>query len=459
MIIPASTFLKNFYFGTHFAYYLLKPIKIEIMNKFTTLHITIFFLLFSFLMKAQNNCNETLSLFAENVKSKRYAEASPQLKFLRENCAQLNYVIYARGEKVLAHELKQASDKKQAALALIQLYKDRLKFFPGKTKIGSFLPKIGALMMKYNIGTVSEQYKWFDDAFTQDKEHFRNPLSLYYYFELYHKMYQSGADGVSLENLIEKYEALKEKLAIEEKRTPKNKGAIEKLSNNMNVLVEKEATCETLLPMFRKKFQTNATNIDWLRKAAGQLDAKGCGEDELFIEMVEAIDAAEPNANSKWYLYKIHNRKGNFVKAQQYFDAYLDLETDGAKKAAILNKEGKKAEKAGQKSKARSYYVQAAKADPTSGRAYLNLARLYGSSANACGTDDFSKRAIYWKAAEIARKAGKVDSSVRSEANGLAASYMQSAPSKPDIFNKGYKGGEKIDMKCWVGGTVTVPNL
>lgn len=429
------------------------------MNKFTTLHLTIFFLLFSFLMKAQNNCNETLSLFAENVKTKRYAEASPQLKYLRENCAQLNYVIYARGEKVLAHELKQASDKKQAALAIIQLYKDRLEFFPGKTKKGSFLPKIGALMMKYNIGTISEQYKWFNDAFTQDKEHFRNPLNLYYYFELYHKMYQSEAHGVSLENLIEKYEVLKEKLAIEGERTPKNKGAIEKLSNNMNVLIEKEATCETLLPMFRKKFQVNATNVDWLRKAAGQLDAKGCKEDILFVEMVEAIDATEPNANSKLYLYQIHLRKGNSAKAQKYLEEYLDLETDGVKKASVFNKEGKKAEKAGQKSKARSYYIQAAKAHPTSGRAHLNLARLYGSSANACGTDDFSKRAIYWKAAETARKAGNVDSSVRSEANSLAATYMQSAPSKPDVFNKGYKGGEKIAMKCWVGGSVTVPNL
>ena len=429
------------------------------MNTKNTLKVTILCVLTSFLMKAQHNCNETLSLFAENVKSKRFAEASPQLKYLRENCAQLNYVIYARGEKVLDHELKQASDKKQAALALIQLYKDRLKFFPEKTKKGSFLPKIGALMMKYDISTVSEQYKWFDDAFTQDKEHFRNPLNLYYYFELYYKMYQSGAHGVSLENLIEKYEMLKEKLTVEKERTPKNKGAIEKLSNNMNVLIEKETTCETLLPMFRKKFQTNATNVDWLRKAAGQLDAKGCGEDILFIEMVEAIDAAEPNANSKWYLYKIHYRKGNFAKAQQYFEAYLALETDGAKKAAILNKEGKKAEKAGQKSKARSYYLKAAKAHPTSGRAYLNLARLYGSSANECGTDDFSKRAIYWKAAETARKAGKVDNSVKSEANSLVVSYMQSAPSKTDIFNEGYKGGEKIDMKCWVGGTVTVPKL
>ncbi|WP_298517881.1 hypothetical protein [uncultured Kordia sp.] len=429
------------------------------MNTKNTWKVTILCVLTSFLMKAQHNCNETLSLFAENVKTKRYAEAAPQLEKLRKDCATTNYVIYAYGEKLLNYELKQASDKKQAASSLIQLLKDRLAFFPEKTKKGVFLPKIGALMIKYNIGTIAEQYKWFDDAFTQDKANFTNPVNLYYYFELYYKMYQAGTYGISLENLMEKHELVKEKLASEKEKTPKNKEAIEKLTTNMNVYVEKVATCETLIPMLEKKFETNATNIGWLRKAAGQLDAKKCEDDALFVEMVETIDAIEPNANSKYYLYQIHSRKGNSEKAEMYLTQYIELETDAAKKAAMLNKLGKTAEKKNQKSKARSYYLKAAKADPTAGRAYLNLSRLYGSSANACGTDDFSKRAIYWKAAETARKAGNVDNAVKGEASSLAATYMQSAPSKTDIFKKGYKGGEKILMNCWVGGHVIVPNL
>ncbi|MCH2196109.1 hypothetical protein [Kordia sp.] len=429
------------------------------MNTKNTVKVTILCVLTSFFMKAQHTCNETLSLFAENVKTKQYAEASPQLKKLQKDCASTNYVIYAYGERLLNYELKQASDKKQAASSLIQLLKDRLKLFPEKTKKGQFLPKIGALMTKYNIGNIAEQYKWFDDAFTQDKENFTNPLNLYYYFELYYKMYEAGTYGISLEKLIEKYEIIKEKLAAEKEKAPKNTEAIEKLTTNMNVYIEKVATCETLIPMLQKKYQENATNIAWLRKAAGQLDAKKCDDGTLFIQMVETIDSIEPNANSKFYLYQIHSRKGNHKKAQLYLDAYIQLEADPSKKAAFLNKLGKTSEKNNQKSKARSYYLQAAKADPSSGRAYLNLARLYGSSANVCGTDDFSKRAIYWKAAETARKAGNVDTTVKGEASGLAATYMQSAPSKTDIFKKGYKGGEKILMNCWVGGHVIVPTL
>ncbi|MEM6721972.1 MAG: hypothetical protein AAF611_21775 [Bacteroidota bacterium] len=429
------------------------------MKTKVTQKLTILCVLMSTWLYAQQNCKETLSLFAENVKTKRYAEASPQLQELRTNCAEFNYAIYAYGEKLLDHQLKEASNKKQAASEIIELLKERIHYFPDRTKKGQFLPKIGALMVKYDIGTISEQYQWFDDAFTQDKAHFKNPVNLYYYFELYYKMYQEKTNGISLESLMEKYQIVQEKLSFEKEQKPKNSKAIETLTNNMNVLIEKEATCETLIPMFEKKFETENKNIDWLRKAVGQLDAKGCKEEALFVKLVEAIDAAAPSANSKLYLYQIHERQGNSAKAKTYLEAYLKLEMDGVKKATVLVKEGKKAAKAKQKSKAYMYFIKATNANPKSGAAYLGLARLYGSSANECGTDDFTKRAIYWKAADTARKAIQVDSSVKNEANGLIANYMQSAPTKVDIFNKGYKGGEKIEMNCWVGGTVTVPVL
>jgi hypothetical protein len=413
----------------------------------------------SWLVNAQNDCQTKLSLFAENVKTKRFEEAKPQLAFLRKNCKTFNYVIYARGAQLLQHELRKVSDKKQVALDLIQLYKDRLEFFPERTKKGIFLPRIASLMIRYEIGNIVAQYKLLNEAFSTDATHFTHPRMLYRYFELYYKKYTAKTFGISIEDLMEKYETVKAKLTLEQEKSTKNKNAIATFLKNLDILASKEATCETLIPMYEKKFSTEATNVEWLRKAAGQLDAKGCKDDPLFVELVEAIDKNEPNAASKLYLWKIHERLGNSAKANTYFEAYLTLETDGEKKANVLHGEAQKAAKAKQKTQARSLYLEALKANPTAGKIYLNLARLYASSANECGTDEFTKRAIYWKAATTARKAGSVDSSVRSEANSLVASYMQSAPSKTDIFNKTYKGGEKIPLKCWVGGFVVVPKL
>lgn len=92
------------------------------------------------------------------------------------------------------------------------------------------------------------------------------------------------------------------------------------------------------------------------------------------------------------------------------------------------------------------------------GICYLRIAKMYADSANNCGTDVFSKRAVYWKAAEMARKAGRVDGSLAGTANATASSYQGRAPSKQDIFTSG-RAGETISFGCWMGGSVKVPSL
>ncbi|WP_298419227.1 hypothetical protein [uncultured Kordia sp.] len=435
---------------------------------------------------AQNKCNETLSLFAGNVTSKSFTKAKSQLTYLRKNCATINSAIYAHGEKVLQYELKNAGNKQESALELIQLYKDRIVNVPAKTKKGLILSKIGAVMLKHKIGTVKEQYDVFNEAFMTDPENFKNPKYLYKYFELYYKMYTANEYAITLENFIEKYEEMNGKFEYEKQRLSKIKSdlltkkennqtltskeqrkidfaiknitAIDLFVKNISVLLEKEATCKTLVPLYKKKLEVNKDDIEWLRKVAGRLDAKKCSESPLFLKLVVTIDSLEPTANSKFYLYTIYKRKGDEEKASMYFEQYLVYETDVSKKAKMLNMFGSKAAKLGQKTKARAFYLRALKFDPSNGSIYINMARLYASSANQCGTDEFTKRAVYWKAAEMVKKATQVDPSVK-EATELINFYMQSAPSKTDVFKEGYKGGEKLSIKCWIGGSVVVPKL
>jgi len=85
-------------------------------------------------------------------------------------------------------------------------------------------------------------------------------------------------------------------------------------------------------------------------------------------------------------------------------------------------------------------------------------AKLYATSANDCGSTQFEKRAMYWKAAEMARKAGRVDPALSGRANQTAASYSAKAPTKEMIFSSG-KAGQTITFSCWVGGSVKVPSL
>ena len=47
------------------------------------------------------------------------------------------------------------------------------------------------------------------------------------------------------------------------------------------------------------------------------------------------------------------------------------------------------------------------------GKAYLLISNLYADSANGCGDSQFNKRAVFWLAAQTARKAGRVDASLK----------------------------------------------
>jgi acetylglutamate synthase len=83
---------------------------------------------------------------------------------------------------------------------------------------------------------------------------------------------------------------------------------------------------------------------------------------------------------------------------------------------------------------------------------------MYADSANQCGDSQFNKRAVYWLAADMAKKAGQVDASLKRVAIRTVESYTGRAPSKTDIFTEG-NAGTVIKFDCWINRSVTVPSL
>ena len=112
----------------------------------------------------------------------------------------------------------------------------------------------------------------------------------------------------------------------------------------------------------------------------------------------------------------------------------------------------------GRKSTARNYARKALSYQPSLGKAYLMIANLYANSANNCGKSQFDKRAVYWLAANTAKKAARVDASIKKAALKTAASYIGRAPSKTDIFTEGMEG-KIIEFSCWINENVMVPKL
>ena len=198
------------------------------------------------------------------------------------------------------------------------------------------------------------------------------------------------------------------------------------------------------------------TDAKWLRRAASRLNAKECTEDSIYPKLVEAYVNAEPSANAYIFYAGILEDRGKMNEALQYRNKAVDLETDTYKKANYLYRIAHTLKRRS-KPQSRNYARRAIKVRPSMGKAYLLIANLYASSANSCGTDEFSKRMVFVAARNKATQAKKVDPSLTSRANRYIKSYNASAPSKKLIFTEGKTSGAPYKIGCWIGETVRIP--
>ena len=441
--------------------------------------------------QSADDCISNLSIFAEYYKVKNYDSAYEPWMKVRQECPNMNAAIYSYGKRMLEHYFKTSEGEQKVAYQndLIKLYDEWLVNFPalrGRKIIGEIISNKAQAMLDNKFASKSEIYKVFDKAYSQDRSSFDDPKPLYNYFKTYYELYKEGLDGVTLSMVFNKYEDISERfeevidgyskqldviLKKEEtgqalsSREKSNKRAFGINSNasvtylkNLNAIIAKESTCENLVPLYRKNLEENKENPIWLNRAASRMDSKDCSDDPLFVELVELLHNLNPSANSAYYLGLLNDKKGNVNEALKFYNESIELETDNIKKARILYKIASKFKKSNQFSKSRSYARKALNYQPSMGSAYLLIANLYASSANNCGNSQFEKRAVYWLAAEQARKAASVDARVKRIAERTAVSYEGRAPSKTDIFTEA-NAGEVITFSCWIGQSVTVPNL
>ena len=337
---------------------------------------------------------------------------------------------------------------------------------------------------QFLIKTDAEIYACFDAAYQLDKDTFTNPKSLYTYFSLMVDLYDAGKKPAS--DLFNKYDDVVEKI----------EGEIENYSEKLNALIEKEdagtaltskeksykkyyesyltaydqiagsvdsklgerANCENLIPLYEKGFEENKGNAIWLQRAAGKMSQKECTDDPLFFKLVNAYHDLSPSANSAYYLGILKDKEGKSGEAIAFYEQAISLEKDNFKKSRLYNRIALKLKSSGNYSKARSYFREALKNNPSNGRPHLSIAAMYASSANDCGDTNFNKRAVFWLAAEEARKASRVDPTLGKDAANTSANYEAKAPSKSDIFTAG-NGGQTINIGCWIGSSVKVPNF
>ena len=433
------------------------------------------------------DCATKAALAYDDAKAKNYDAAYPALKSVMEECPKYSLATYQYLERAIESKLDKAEEGDKAELVeeLIDVWEARLELYPGKTKKGKVLSDIAQLKYDNKLGSKDELYAAYDKVWNEDLENFTSAKGLYAYFDLMVEMQDAG--DRTLQDVFDNYDKVFAKIEKEEndaaealapllkkqedgeKLTAKEQKQIKyaeiNLSNYSNVKAAlnaklgARADCDNLIPLYKKDFETKKSDVSWLKNANARLSAKDCTEDPLFFQVSEALHQLEPSAKSAYSLGQLAEAEGDRSKAMDYYNEAAELETNASDKAKIYYRIASNMKDKGSFSQARNFYRKALAAKPSMGSAYLQIANMYAQSANNCGDDAFSKRAVYWLAADYAARAARVDPSLASNANKSVAAYKGRAPQKSDVFQANRKAGEAISIGCWIGETVRIPNL
>jgi tetratricopeptide (TPR) repeat protein len=415
---------------------------------------------------AKRDCTIKYNLFKGDYQSKKYEEAYVNWIHLMDNCKDLSVNIYKLGADL-------AQDVRKDPVLAKRVYEQRLEYFASKNpaKVHS---DYATYLSKNKLASDDEIFKILEKGYSIDPTKM-GVKNLYLYFQgVTDRNKDTNPQTVFdtyddvLESVSKKLDVYAAKLIDLKKDSVANKKLIRAYSVNskalgtveggLDAIISKLATCERLVPLYRRDFEFNKTNAVWLKRAVSRMFNKGCQTDPLYAELVRAYAEASPSPEAYSFLASVLEDKGDNAGATQMRQKSFDLETDPLKKAKYKLKFAQAAKVRGQLSKARSLAREALAFNPNFGKAYLFIGRLYQSSVNKCGSNEFEKRMVYVAALNKARKAAAVDPSISSTAGKYIRSYRGNVPSSKVIFTAGVNPGSSYTIKCWIGETVRVPS-
>jgi Tfp pilus assembly protein PilF len=415
---------------------------------------------------AERECKIKYNLFKGDFSSKKYDDAYANWIYLMDNCADLSINIYKYGSSL-------AEDVRKDPVLAKRVYEQRLKYYPNEnpakvhSDYATFLSdnklasddeifkilEIGYAIDPTKMG-IKNLYSYFQGVTDRNKD--SNPQVV---FDTY--------DDV-LENLNLKLEGYAKKLVELTKDSLNNKRLIDAYTNNsrslgtveggLDAIISEIATCERLIPLYKRDLEANRQNAVWLKRAVSRMFNKECQADPFYATLVKAFAEASPSPDAYAFLANVLEDNGDESGANAMREKSFSLETDPLKKAKYKLKFAEAAKSRGQLSRARSLAREALKFNPNYGKAYLLIARLYQSSVNNCGSDEFEKRMVYAAALRQAQIAASVDSSISAVAQQYINSYRANLPSTKVVFTAGVAPGSNYTVKCWIGETVKVPN-
>ena len=408
-----------------------------------------------------------------------------------ETCPAWGKAVYYYGPKILETKIDATTDpseRQQYVDLLIELYDNRLKYFPGKE--GYVLSEKASKYLKYNKDSVERASQLFDASYAvagknmnaaQIDAYFRTNVKLYNItkdkdedrlFSVYNNAiealeYKSMVYNDEITNLTSKADSA-ELSSAEIKSLDKAKRNLpryETVQRNIEKMLTPLLTCEKLASIYNEeKFLANQADTKWLKRAAKMLQKERAGEDgeiascidnPVFLLIAEQLYSLEPRKCAR-SMAKLGVRKNDWAMAKNYYQEAVNQEEDSRKTAEDYMHLAYVNNKMGALASAKSNCLKAGQLRKDWGNPYLLLATLYADAAGDCGTNAVEKNAVYWAAINKLNYARSLDPSISDEASKLISIYKGAVPDKGVAFQLGFKEGDSISIGCWINETVTV---
>ena len=438
-------------------------------------------------------CLINLSQYQEVFKQNNFKEAYPYWKWAVDNCPMSSKFIFHNGSAILEYMIANEKDssKKEAYIQeLFDLFYLRIKYYP--VDEGYSLGKIGVYTMKYRPLNYKKALEHMEKSIELDGKEsspqvldiFIQTMDIYIQKEklptdvmidAYDKVTEIldemiDANELKMEGIMREIYDNQEKLdsgriTIDDylaayKSRQNDSAKVEKelvqlrnVGNNMNIRFAKYATCDILMSIYAKKFETNK-DLRTLRQIVKFFAKENCTNNDLFIAAVEELYKQTPNAAMAFYMGNINYQKGEYNDALSYLNQALErFEKEEDKiKTYLLMAECYRL--VNQYAAARETAYKILKLNPKDGRAYIFVGNLYMATVTTCTTE--VPGAVYWAAADKFAKAKAIDPKRAEEAQKLINTATARFPKTETYFNYGLSKGQTYKIDCWIGESTII---
>ena len=405
-----------------------------------------------------------MSTYTEFYNQKNYRDAYPTWRWCFDNCddkvaEKTTKNVFIQGPTILENIIaNREGEAREAAIdTLLMIYDKRIALYGQE---GTHLGSKAIMLNKYRPQNYVEVYNLISRTFEV-----AGNSTAYGVLKLYMivAMNRYNKEEITKDEMVNIYSSISDALAsqIENEAKEDKKAKIEDAAKAVEDLFvnSSAADCKSIIDVFSPKFEADPTNVELAKKIVNLLrkgNSDECKLSDLYMRAAIVMYENEKSSSAAHAIGQAYFKRGESGKAEQYYNEAISLEEVGSKKADMYYELGLLYfTSMNNYAKARQAARNALSADPSCGKAYILIGKVYAAGGKDCGEDAFQKKCLYWLVVDQFQKAKNVDSSVASEANQLIARYSEHFPSSQDAFWADMKEGQTVTIGCWINETTT----